>query len=155
MRLGWRLFQNQKHELYLYSLMASSQCGESSAQHRSDDESSMWFRWSVFLVRVHLKICALVFKFILYQFRTPIAIKSPWHQMLNVSSPAFQVNTVFGLCTQRAIERYGTEFWWCHHCAVFLRYTPFYIYKNVVFPAQAEYSYFSADFRLKIFLYYS
>ena len=27
--------------------------------------------------------------------------------------------------------------------------------KNVVFPAQAEYSYFSADFRLKIFLYYS
>ena len=29
----------------------------------------------------------------------------------------------------------------------------FFIYKNVVFPAQAEYSYFSADFRLKIFLY--
>ena len=28
-------------------------------------------------------------------------------------------------------------------------------YKNVVFPAQAEYSYFSVDFRLKIFLYYS
>ena len=28
-------------------------------------------------------------------------------------------------------------------------------YKNVVFPAQAEYSYFSADFRLKIYLYYS
>ena len=28
-------------------------------------------------------------------------------------------------------------------------------YKNVVFPAQAEYSYFSADFRLEIFLYYS
>ena len=27
--------------------------------------------------------------------------------------------------------------------------------KNVVFPAQAEYFYFSADFRLKIFLYYS
>ena len=27
--------------------------------------------------------------------------------------------------------------------------------KDVVFPAQAEYSYFSADFRLKIFLYYS
>ena len=27
--------------------------------------------------------------------------------------------------------------------------------KNVVFPAQAEYSYFSADFRLKIYLYYS
>ena len=31
----------------------------------------------------------------------------------------------------------------------------FFLYKNVVFPAQAEYSYFSADFRLKIFLYYS
>ena len=31
----------------------------------------------------------------------------------------------------------------------------FYIYKNVKFPAQAEYSYFSADFRLRIFLYYS
>ena len=33
-------------------------------------------------------------------------------------------------------------------------YTLFF-YKNVVFPAQAEYSYFSADFRLKTFLYYS
>ena len=31
----------------------------------------------------------------------------------------------------------------------------FFFYKNIVFPAQAEYSYFSADFRLKIFLYYS
>ena len=30
-----------------------------------------------------------------------------------------------------------------------------FLYKNVVFPVQAEYSYFSADFRLKIFLYYS
>ena len=29
------------------------------------------------------------------------------------------------------------------------------IIANVVFPAQAEYSYFSADFRLKIFLFYS
>ena len=29
----------------------------------------------------------------------------------------------------------------------------FIFYKSVVFPAQAEYSYFSADFRLKIFLY--
>ena len=28
----------------------------------------------------------------------------------------------------------------------------FFFYKNIVFPAQAEYSYFSADFRLKIFL---
>ena len=33
-------------------------------------------------------------------------------------------------------------------------YTLFF-YNNVVFQAQAEYSYFSADFRLKIFLYYS
>ena len=33
--------------------------------------------------------------------------------------------------------------------------TLFSFLKNVVFPAQAEYSYFSADFRLKIFLYYS
>ena len=33
-------------------------------------------------------------------------------------------------------------------------YTLFF-YKNIVFPAQAEYSYFSADFRLKIFLNYS
>ena len=31
----------------------------------------------------------------------------------------------------------------------------FLFYKNVVFPAQAEYSYFSADFWLKTFLYYS
>ena len=34
-------------------------------------------------------------------------------------------------------------------------YTLFFFNKNVVFPAQAEYSYFPADFRLKIFLYYS
>ena len=33
--------------------------------------------------------------------------------------------------------------------------TLFFFDKNVVFPAQAEYSYFSANFRLKIFLYYS
>ena len=31
----------------------------------------------------------------------------------------------------------------------------FLFYKNLVFPAQAEYSYFSADFWLKAFLYYS
>ena len=31
----------------------------------------------------------------------------------------------------------------------------FSFHKNVVFRTQAEYSYFSADFRLKIFLYYS
>ena len=30
-----------------------------------------------------------------------------------------------------------------------------YFYKNVFFFGQAEYSYFSADFRFKIFLYYS
>ena len=30
-----------------------------------------------------------------------------------------------------------------------------FLYKNIVFLAQAKYSYFSADFRLKIFLYYS
>ena len=33
-------------------------------------------------------------------------------------------------------------------------YTLFF-HNNVVFPAQAEYSYFSANFRLKILLYYS
>ena len=38
---------------------------------------------------------------------------------------------------------------------VLIRVTLFFFYKNVVFPAQAEYSYFSVDFRLKIFLYYS
>ena len=31
----------------------------------------------------------------------------------------------------------------------------FLFYKNLVFPAQAEYSYFSANFWLKAFLYYS
>ena len=32
----------------------------------------------------------------------------------------------------------------------------FFIYKNVVFPVQAQHSHFSADFRLKMFfLYYS
>ena len=35
------------------------------------------------------------------------------------------------------------------------RSTLFILYKNDVFRAQAEYSYFSADFRLKIFWYYS
>ena len=40
------------------------------------------------------------------------------------------------------------------HVCVQLSYTLFFN-KNVVFPAQPEYSYFSADFRLKIFLYYS
>ena len=33
--------------------------------------------------------------------------------------------------------------------------TLFFFYKDVVFPAEVEFSYFSADFRLKIFLYYS
>ena len=42
-------------------------------------------------------------------------------------------------------------------------HTPFYkasliytlfLYKNIAFPAQAEHSYFSANFRLKIFLYH-
>ena len=33
--------------------------------------------------------------------------------------------------------------------------TLFIFYKNVVFPALAEYSYFSVEFCLKIFLYYS
>ena len=37
---------------------------------------------------------------------------------------------------------------------VYLYWTLFFN-KNVVFPAQAEYSYLSAYFRLKIFLYYS
>ena len=45
-------------------------------------------------------------------------------------------------------ERFGslsiTMVRFCH--------TLFLFYKNTVFPAQAEYSYFSADFRLKIFL---
>ena len=35
------------------------------------------------------------------------------------------------------------------------RYAVFFCYKNIVFLAQAEYSYISADFRLKIFLYFS
>ena len=34
-------------------------------------------------------------------------------------------------------------------------YTLFFYIRMLFFPAQAEYSYFSADFRLKIFLYYS
>ena len=52
-----------------------------------------------------------------------------------------------------------TRFFCLHFTSVVLSryvcsYTPFFS-KDVVFPAQAEYSYFSADFRLKIFLYYS
>ena len=38
--------------------------------------------------------------------------------------------------------------------AVCLNYTLFFI-RMLFFPAQAEYFYFSADFRLKIFFYYS
>ena len=44
----------------------------------------------------------------------------------------------------------------CFQCQwKYVTSTLFFLYKNVVFPAQAEYSYFSADFRLKIYLYYS
>ena len=39
-------------------------------------------------------------------------------------------------------------------CYVFTLFF-FFFNKNVVFSTQAEYSYFSAAFRLKIFLYYS
>ena len=39
--------------------------------------------------------------------------------------------------------------------AIIVKSLLFFFYKNVVFPAQAEYSYFSAGFRLKILLYYS
>ena len=35
------------------------------------------------------------------------------------------------------------------------QYTLFLYIRMLFFPAQAEYSYFSAEFRLKIFLYYS
>ena len=38
---------------------------------------------------------------------------------------------------------------------IYVCITLFFLYKNVVFLAQAEYSYISADFSLKIFLYYS
>ena len=38
--------------------------------------------------------------------------------------------------------------------AEILRERKILFYKNVVFSARAEYSYFSANFRLKIFLYY-
>ena len=40
------------------------------------------------------------------------------------------------------------------HWISLVSYTLFFI-RILFFPAQAEYSYFSADFRLKIFLYYS
>ena len=38
-----------------------------------------------------------------------------------------------------------------HFFFLFSPYTLFF-YRNIVFPAEAEYSYFSADFRLKISL---
>ena len=44
---------------------------------------------------------------------------------------------------------------YCLSSTSYIRLHSFFFYKNVVFPAQAEYFYFSADFRLKIFLYYS
>ena len=39
------------------------------------------------------------------------------------------------------------------NCSIW--YTLFFLIRMFFFPAQAEYSYFSADFKLKIFLYYS
>ena len=56
--------------------------------------------------------------------------------------------SAYGLVLSSVIRNYGvTRFLW---------YNLFFlIYKNVVFSGQAEYSYFSADFSLKIFLYYS
>ena len=42
----------------------------------------------------------------------------------------------------------------CLHI-IFISVITLILNKNVVFPAQAEYSYLSADFRLKIFLYFS
>ena len=43
---------------------------------------------------------------------------------------------------------------WLHGNEIFSIHSLLF-YKNIVFPAHAEYSYFSADFRLKIFLLYS
>ena len=43
----------------------------------------------------------------------------------------------------------------CEHWGNSSYYTLFFYIRMLFFPAQAEYSYLSADFRLKIFLYYS
>ena len=58
------------------------------------------------------------------------------------------------LCANDIIKRLTEGRYKMAESNMLLGYTLFFC-KNVVFPAQAEYSYFSADFRLKIFLYYS
>ena len=52
------------------------------------------------------------------------------------------------------LNLYTIIVWIVIYADLLVRYTLFFN-KNVVSPAQAEYSFFSADFRLKIFLYYS
>ena len=68
------------------------------------------------------------------------------------------------ICSQRNCQstfRYGLASFGRSYSVNFvlawlpLKVCTLFFYKNVVFPTQAEYSYFSADFRLKIFLYYS
>ena len=58
------------------------------------------------------------------------------------------------LCVNDIIKRLTEGRYKMAESNMLLGYTLFFC-KNVVFPAQAECSYFSADFRLKIFLYYS
>ena len=66
----------------------------------------------------------------------------------------FGRTTLKGKKKRMALTVHVYQAFFVHFFAITARPHRFF-YKNVVFPAQAEYSYFSADFRLKIFLYYS
>ena len=80
-----------------------------------------------------------------------------WHGLQTKNLEKFRLN--FSRCESRDIARLRVvskeeERWGRGGRAAVLKYTVFFN-KNVVFPTQTEYSYFSADFRLEIFLYYS
>ena len=79
--------------------------------------------------------------------------------MLLKTLPALNSDSLLkkGLCVEQALKKHLPDISNLRGVKWFTTITLFFFffYKNVVFPAQAEYSYFSADFMLKIFLYYS
>ena len=78
-------------------------------------------------------------------------VRNYWYQnTLHLYSHYHENQVIFMIFMGNILHKHSLCKWklrqWIHS---------FLFYKNVVFPAQAEYSYFSADFRLKTFLYYS
>ena len=65
-------------------------------------------------------------------------------------SNVYDVCRYFHLSKSHVIQKHSMKLD-IKHCTV--RYTLFFLNKNIVFPAEAEYSYFSDNFSLKIFLW--